>query len=68
MSGRVLNFAGGINVRKDNEREQRRVDDGRTGRLFSEEEKEDVTIDLILARAPLPDWGEGTATGAITEN
>ena len=42
-------------------------EDVRAARLFSEEEKEDVTMDFMLAMAPLPDWGEETATGAIVD-
>jgi len=39
------------------------------GRLFSEDEKEEETMDFMLARVPLPDREEGeTATGAILED
>ena len=39
--------------------------DVRVARLFSEEENEDVTMDLMLAMALLPGWEVETATGAI---
>jgi len=54
MSGRVLKFASGIDVREGNGIGQRGADDIRVKGLFSEEAKEDVTMDLTPAEAPLP--------------
>jgi hypothetical protein len=55
MSGRVLKLARGADIRGANETGNRGERNVRAARLFSEEEKEDVTIDLMLAMAPLPD-------------
>ena len=55
-------------LREGSKPRQRWVNDIRAGSLFSEEEKEDVTMDLMLAMAPLPGLEEETAVGAIAKN
>jgi hypothetical protein len=64
----VFRLARGVEVREEDQTRRRGESDIRAARLFSEEEKEEVTIDLMSAITPLPGWEEGTAMGAIVDD
>ena len=63
-SVRLLEFAGGIDVREGDQMGQGGVSDIRVVCLFSE----DAIMSFALARGPLSDQEEGTGTGAIAWN